>query len=833
MPRQRTPYSPYTRVDDDMAKPSTASDAGPSNSAVAAATASAIAAAVRATVAEALDTQESHTIQNASQEVNLSQGITGGAAAQFAKYGPQTGLSSSLKPLSAAAYGGTASPTAHLREMGWGGGEDSPLTRYSTMGPTIGGGPTFGGGLFSSKGKEPATLDTGKASDRFKSYAPAGPPRRVTFNDNTTQIPRDEQREIEEREAEATRREALAHPTERRRSRHSLAGPLYNDVTADTKYTGCFVGRIVHQEEDDGDDPAHVSIYLGKAFPADDEHPEEYEENFAHVHDAAEFGTHAHDHPELWWKYINFMCVQSEEITAELEEARRGQVSNGVERGEYLKKSADCRKLTGEVMAMRQNLSGMEEDLTESRRQRDEAQESHNREVSKNEKLSHDNAKMRDDLQHAFRVAQEYDELKSRFIHQNQRLARLESQGGLPRVIPRGEPIVQSQFAASDLPLGPGPRDERRDNRGYHQDDRPRDFFREYTPTSFGSVGGDRDGRDGRDGREFDGRNPYDPRNSRTSNLGPRPRDDRDDRDSAYSAGIDTRYRIPDVDTFHGRDDEDYEHWRQTVYDKIPTIPTEALRIAHLRGKLKDYAGELVRRVKPETWETYIYILNGVFDGVDKHAEAETALADGSLKMKWNETLAGWQARFSSTVDVLELPDNTLCTHAYRLLKTDLANKLSTSAPAKESFPSLMSRARMLVQHEMNINLGKLLGNTHRKPAEKKGTTRKGDSSRKASDTASRTRERRPGYGRTPEERTRLGKLGLCFKCGEPKHRAGDPGAPCENASPTPSNKIAALSVCDVADALEPQEQVDEDGFVIEQDEDGYQYSEAETESLN
>jgi hypothetical protein len=57
-------------------------------------------------------------------------------------------------------------------------------------------------------------------------------------------------------------------------------------------------------------------------------------------------------------------------------------------------------------------------------------------------------------------------------------------------------------------------------------------------------------------------------------------------------------------------------------------------------------------------------------------------------------------------------------------------------------------------------------------------------------------KEKLIGFERTPAQRTRLMKLGLCFKCGGSGHRSGDPGAPCELDDITPASQISALAAC-------------------------------------
>jgi len=165
-------------------------------------------------------------------------------------------------------------------------------------------------------------------------------------------------------------------------------------------------------------------------------------------------------------------------------------------------------------------------------------------------------------------------------------------------------------------------------------------------------------------------------------------------------------YKAPDIKTYSAKEDENYEQWRMQARDKLRTLPAEH-QVGYLRRYLAGDAWNIVRRLDSQDPEEFFQRLNSVYDSTDKDAEAEMKLWDGSLRMKTNESVNEWYARFLGDVDRLDMRDRQLISHAYRLMLPRFANSLSSAASTNETFTQLISRARALELRQADITIGR------------------------------------------------------------------------------------------------------------------------------
>lgn len=283
-------------------------------------------------------------------------------------------------------------------------------------------------------------------------------------------------------------------------------------------------------------------------------------------------------------------------------------------------------------------------------------------------------------------------------------------------------------------------------------------------------------------------------------------------------------FKIPDIETFKGNGD-DYEKWRMTAVDKLETIEYPADQIRYLRRYLSGHAFDVVRHIQSQDPRVWLAALDEAFNGVDRIAEAETKLFDGSLMMKTTETFNEWYTRFVGVVNRLDMNDRTRMTHAYRLLTYKLSSTLTAGATPGETFAQFILRARTMEQRLNDAKIGRSYAGNNRDTTYR--STRLGSSSRQQQPAARSQPKAGPNariaYGRTSAERDAMVKKGMCFKCGEKGHRPLDSNAPCKLQPITPSKDIRGLSAMDARlAAMTPQcdEEVygiDENGNIMDE----------------
>jgi hypothetical protein len=275
-------------------------------------------------------------------------------------------------------------------------------------------------------------------------------------------------------------------------------------------------------------------------------------------------------------------------------------------------------------------------------------------------------------------------------------------------------------------------------------------------------------------------------------------------------------YKIPDIEVFKGKGgkEDNYRQWKITARDKLRTIPEEH-RCGYLRRFVKDFAWDVIQSIETNDVEVLLHELDEVFDAIDKRAEAETKLFDGSLAQKYAEPFNEWFARYVGVIRQLKLDDRSQVTHAYRLMRHNLSTALLNASSSTETLSQLATRARVLEQRQTDINIGRHLPKpTERKTTSSLPTKRTSAQMSTQPNTPNRRRGIQVAFDRTDEERAYMRKHLMCFKCG----KKGCNAKTCPSRQPVPSKDIPELRFA----AMEAEEEdlynyeVDEDGYIVE-----------------
>lgn len=319
-------------------------------------------------------------------------------------------------------------------------------------------------------------------------------------------------------------------------------------------------------------------------------------------------------------------------------------------------------------------------------------------------------------------------------------------------------------------------------------------------------------------------REPYIPRSTPAASVA-----------AATGIGFGQRIRMPDIDKFHGREDEDYDKWRQTVVNKCEYgYEEEGHRIAYLINFIKDDAWELVKDIKPISYHDFLEGLDEFYGSTsaDKIAEAIEKLSDPSqpLKQKPGETFAAWRVRFVAVRNLVKLPDLTMIKYAQIFMNSVLANAATIKKQPGDNLFKYLQYAQEFDRERQTTSrpaTTKPASSSSFKPTKRVTIV---DPRTDTHGSSKRYTDKQIAYNRSEQEKDTLLKNKLCFKCGKPGHQQRSPTAPCKGKPFTPSNQIPALAAAvnmidlddgETEDEPEPEEpEVDDQGYYVEDDGD-------------
>ncbi|KAG9387742.1 hypothetical protein A1F94_000634 [Pyrenophora tritici-repentis] len=139
--------------------------------------------------------------------------------------------------------------------------------------------------------------------------------------------------------------------------------------------------------------------------------------------------------------------------------------------------------------------------------------------------------------------------------------------------------------------------------------------------------------------------------------------------------GLSLSFKLPDIEVWKGNDDtKNYDKWRRSAIQKCESLP-EDKQLAYLEMKVDGAAWQYIDDLK---FEHYLDLLEGLDpyyarSTYEKVSEAQSQLADGSLKMGSSESFADWRGRFMSVCRLVKLPDSAMIGHARAFLRPGLA----------------------------------------------------------------------------------------------------------------------------------------------------------------
>ncbi|PWO19513.1 hypothetical protein PtrARCrB10_11985 [Pyrenophora tritici-repentis] len=111
------------------------------------------------------------------------------------------------------------------------------------------------------------------------------------------------------------------------------------------------------------------------------------------------------------------------------------------------------------------------------------------------------------------------------------------------------------------------------------------------------------------------------------------------------TAGGGFSYKLPELETFKGKVDDDYERWREMAVAKCRTYPEDWQAVDYLKFRIQGEAYEHIRDVKARHFLDFLETLDSQYLTYDREADAETLIADGSLRYKSGQKFMEWKSK--------------------------------------------------------------------------------------------------------------------------------------------------------------------------------------------
>ncbi|KAI8934274.1 hypothetical protein NX059_009015 [Plenodomus lindquistii] len=299
-------------------------------------------------------------------------------------------------------------------------------------------------------------------------------------------------------------------------------------------------------------------------------------------------------------------------------------------------------------------------------------------------------------------------------------------------------------------------------------------------------------------------------------------------------------FKLPELENFKGKEDEDYMRWKDLAIAKCRSYPEDWQGVDYLKFRVQGEAFEHIRDLKAKHFMDIIDALDAQYETYDREADAETELANGSLRQKPGQRFAEWRSKFQATMRVLKHKDHTQIRYAREFMRTGLAMAVTSGSVKGETINEFLLRAQHIDQGHQQIGLGKTTpasaarATTSSAPPARKPSGWK-DSTPATTNHAAGHTYKKLAFERSEKDKKRLAELRLCFKCGKDGHQMRSDRAPCRGQPYTPSHKIPGLAALHIeeldnynlaaaglSDGHEEEEEVVSDSDLV--DDEGYLY---------
>ncbi|KAG9384504.1 hypothetical protein A1F94_004051 [Pyrenophora tritici-repentis] len=303
------------------------------------------------------------------------------------------------------------------------------------------------------------------------------------------------------------------------------------------------------------------------------------------------------------------------------------------------------------------------------------------------------------------------------------------------------------------------------------------------------------------------------------------------------TAGGGFSYKLPELETFKGKVDDDYERWREMAVAKCRTYPEDWQAVDYLKFRIQGEAYEHIRDVKARHFLDFLETLDSQYLTYDREADAETLIADGSLRYKSGQKFMEWKSKFTSCMRILKHKNATQIRYAREFMRPGLAIATTAGSHKDETIQSFLLRAQHIDQGHQQIDAGRKLTpvtKTAGASRTQKLVTFRTPDTPGHNNAASTHTYKKMAFERSEKDKKRLADLKLCFKCGKDDHQMRHETAPCRGKPFTPSHQIPALASLyinaldasneeerdeDTEEPLDDNDLVDDDGFYVNDEE--------------
>ncbi|KAG9380644.1 hypothetical protein A1F94_007964 [Pyrenophora tritici-repentis] len=175
------------------------------------------------------------------------------------------------------------------------------------------------------------------------------------------------------------------------------------------------------------------------------------------------------------------------------------------------------------------------------------------------------------------------------------------------------------------------------------------------------------------------------------------------------TAGGGFSYKLPELETFKGKVDDDYERWREMAVAKCRTYPEDWQAVDYLKFRIQGEAYEHIRDVKARHFLDFLETLDSQYLTYDREADAETLIADGSLHYKSGQKFMEWKSKFTSCMRILKHKNATQIRYAREFMRPGLAIATTAGSHKDETIQSFLLRAQHIDQGHQQIDAGRKL----------------------------------------------------------------------------------------------------------------------------
>lgn len=255
--------------------------------------------------------------------------------------------------------------------------------------------------------------------------------------------------------------------------------------------------------------------------------------------------------------------------------------------------------------------------------------------------------------------------------------------------------------------------------------------------------------------------------------------------------------RYPDIEKFHGKEDEDVHRWIESAKNKFEQshelFPEESDKIKYLLHYVKNDAYAIIKdRAMRDAEDPYadseelFQELSGAFGWEDRETDALNDITKGKYAQKHDESIALWSARFITACRRAKMSDGTVKFFALQNIHSKFKNA-AINAAANETWTELVTRMKTVERNKTSLNT--TIPETQKKTTDGKP---KAGGNKKKDDNAPR---------RNAEEFQKIKKAHVCAKCFQKNHVWTEQNAPCKDKKPLPMSKFdESIALADVTE---------------------------------